>query len=502
MADFTLQPSTAFLERAIVTAMVVSDRALRRISLDYKVRFMTASFAAIVAGWCIDYQERYSRAPGPDIRTLFESHRRNGMGEDEARLINQFLDSISREFDSDQFNEELAIDEAVNYFRERSLSLLRDDLEHHLTGGNVNMAQAAVADFIAPSGHVAMGFEPLTDMEGLRSAFEDPNILFGLPGDLGKMLNSLERDNSVAVVGKFKATKSFTSQYLGFHALFSGLNVAWFDFEMGGRRIRRRIAQALCAMPLKKIEGTIWVPTWDCTHNQAGDCSRQGRSCQVGLLTGDKRPGPGFAPPGYAPCDIPHCPDRAMDTWFTQRQAPKELGWRTAWTKSQAVAGSIMGARLKVQSWPKFSAGFNDMKAVLQVWRHLEGFNPDLIICDQPSGMKVSGKGDFRHQVDELWKQLCALPQELHCLGIYPSQAGGKEAQERKRLRDSDVAEHAGILGHVDCSLKIDMDDLDEDAGRAWFSLGVERDDRSPRKYCCVLQCLDLGQPCIDSRFR
>jgi len=142
------------------------------------------------------------------------------------------------------------------------------------------------------------------------------------------------------------------------------------------------------------------------------------------------------------------------------------------------------------------------MKAVLQVWRHLEGFNPDLIICDQPSGMKLSGKGDFRHQVDELWKNLCALPQELHCLGIYPSQAGGKEAQERKRLKDSDVAEHAGILGHVDCSLKIDMDDDDEVAGRAWFSLGVERDDRSPQKYCCVLQCLDLGQPCMDSRFQ
>lgn len=501
MADFKLQPSTAFLERTICTAMVVSDRALRRISLDYKPRYFTASFSATVAKWCLGYQERYDRAPGPDIRTLFESHRRAGMGEDEARLIEQFLNSISSEFDAENFNEALAIDEAIAYFRERSLVLLKEDLDHHLSGGNVNMAQAAVADFVAPAGHVAMGFEPLNDMEGLRAAFEDPNTLFSLPGDLGRMLNSLERGNSLAVLGKFKATKSFTSQYLGFHALFSGLNVAWFDFEMGGRRIRRRIAQALCAMPLKKLDGTFWVPAWDCYWNQKNECSQPGRACSVALLNGDGRK-PTQNPIGYVPCDAHGCTHRQMETWFAPRQPPPELEWRMAWQKSQAVAGSMMGARLKVQSWPKFSAGFDDVRAVLQVWKHLEGFNPDVIICDQPSGMKMSGRGETRHQIDELAKKMCALPQELHCLGIYPLQAGGKEAQKRKRLLDSDVSEHVGWLGHVDCSLKIDMDDDDKLASRAWFSMGVERDDRSPTRYCCVLQCLDLGQPVLDSRFK
>ena len=506
MVDIILQQSTAFIERTVITAMILSDRALRVISLAYKPRYLTANFAVAVASWCLDYQARYNKAPGPDIQVLFESHRRAGMKEDEARLIAQFLTSISKEFEQgENWNEQLSIDEAMKYFRERSLTLLKDDLEYHLMGGNTNMAEAAVADFVAPANHVALGFEPLNDMEGLMDAFSDRNRLFRLPGEFGKLINSIERDNSVAVVGKFKATKSFTSQYIGFQAIFSNLDVAWFDFEMGGRRIHRRIAQALCAMPLSAPDGgLIRVPVWDCRLNQAGDCNRPQRTCKVTLVGEKGKPHFDNAPYGYVPCPGDHCPDRQLETWFATRQCTA-LDWRTAWHKAQAVAGSVMGARLKVQSWPKFSAGIDDMRAVLQVWRHLEGFNPDIIICDQPSGMRLTGKGDFRHQTDELWKRLCALPQELHCLGIYPSQAGGKEAQERRRLRDSDVAEHAGILGHVDATIKIDHDDVKEgedDPQRAYFSMGVERDDNSPDRYCTVLQCLELGQPCMDSRFR
>lgn len=505
MAEFVLQQSQAFIERQVITAMVISDRALRVLGLSYKPRYLSATFAQTVAKWCLEYQDRYSRAPGPDIQVLFESHRRSGLNEDEARLIGQFLQGLSQEFEKGSgWNEQLAIDEAMKYFRERSLALLRDDLDHHLAGGNVNQAQAAVADFVAPANHVAMGFEPLEDLDRMRAAFESRQGLFTLPGDLGKMINSLERDNSVAVVGKFKATKSFTSQYIGLQALYSGLNVAWFDFEMGEVRIDRRIAQAICAMPLSPPNnGRVLAPVWDCKLNQDGSCTRPERIARVHLFNGDGgKPKFSEAPYGYRPCNA--CPGRQMETWLMEREVGL-LDWRTAWHKGQTIIRSVMGARLKVQSWPKFSAGFDDVKAALQVWRHLEGFMPDIVIVDQPSGMKMTGKGDIRHQIDELWKRLCALPQELHCLGIYPSQAGGKAAQERRRLRDSDVAEHAGILGHVDATIKIDHDDVPEnqdDPQRAWFSMGVERDDRSPARYCCVLQCLDLGQPVLDSRFK
>jgi len=484
--------------------MIVSDRALRQISLEYKPQYLTADFARIVAGWCIAYQERYNRAPGPDIQILFESHRRDGLDEESARLISQFLTSISQEFErDDNFNEQLSIDEAKKYFRERALGLLRDDLDYWLQSGNTNQAHAAVAEWAAPGSNISMGFEPLNDKEGIREAFQNKEHLINLPGDLGKMLNPrLQRDSTWAIIGKFKSTKSFTSQAIGFHAMLSGLNVGWIDFEMGKNRIYKRICQAACAKPLRHPkEGAIMLPVWDCWHNQFGDCTRPERTCRVPLLgENGKRPRFKDAPRDYVPCDT--CRNKVLETWLRKVTDYKLLDWRTAYAKAEALKGVSMGAVLKLQTWPKFSAGLADLKATLHVWRHLEGFVPDVLIVDQPSGMKLVGKGDPRHQIDDLWKGLCGIAPELHCLTILPSQAGGKDAQGRRRLRDFDVAEHAGIIGHVDGTIKIDQDDIDEEASRAWFSVGVDRDGGASDNYCCVLQALDYGQPVYDSRFK
>ena len=500
MVEWVTTPSSAHLERQILTGMIVSDRALRIIGLQYKPQYFTAPFGGEVAKWCLTHQEKYGCAPRADIQTHFEAHRRHGLDPETAQLIGQLLSSISQEFErAVNFNEQLCIDTAAAYFRERSLTILKDELDYHLSGGNLNAAHASVAEFVAPASSISLGFEPLTDLERLKAAFSDRRQLFKLSGALGKMVSSLERDNSIAVVGKYKGTKSFTSQYVATQGLLSGLDIAWFDFENGPDRIDRRIAQNLCAMPLRMPpDGRVLIPVWDCQLNQTGECSRSDRINKITLIGEQGKPQFKAAPYGYSPCSV--CKDQRVDTWFVERSIT-ELDWRTAWQKFQAVTGSLMGAKLKVQSWPKFSAGVEDVKATLQVWRHLEGFAPDVIIMDQPSSMKLGKGNDNRIKIDDLWKRICGISSELHCLTLIPSQAGGKEAQERKRLKDSDVAEHSGILGHVDGSIKIDQGEEDRTASRALFSMGVERDDQSKEGYCMVLQCLDLGQPCLDSRF-
>lgn len=498
MTTWQTQQSSAHLERAILTGMIVSDRALRVIGLAYKPKYLIAPFGQEVAKWCLRHQDRYNRAPKADIQTLFEAHGR-GLDDDTARLVSQLLSSLSNEFEAlDAFNEQLCIDTALEYFRERSLAILQEDLAWHLEGRNLAAAQAAVADFSAPGNHVSMGFEPFDDMEGMREAFENRDGLLTLPGDLGRMVGPLERDWMFMVVGKYKGSKSFTCQWIAQQARYARLNVAWFDLELGEARLRRRLAQGICAMPLKPPrEGSgHLVPVWDCQENQTGECSRPMRANSVALIQDKGRPDFAKAPHGYRPCVA--CKEGTLDTWFAEKRLGL-LDWRTAWRKAQAVAGSVAGARLKVQSWPKFSAGIDDVRASLQTWRYMEGFVPDVIVVDQPDIMKMPGKGDVRHRIDELWKQLGAIPQELHCLLVVPSQAGGKDAQERRKLRVSDVAEDSRKLGHVDASLIIDQSDEDKAAQRAVLSTGVGRDDEVARPVM-VLQALGLGQAVLDSR--
>lgn len=501
MTTWTTSFPSAYLERTILLGMIISDRALRIIGLAYKPQYFSAPFSQEVAKWCITHQARYNCAPKADIQTIFEAHRRDGLNPEVAQLIAQLLSSMSDEFERmENFNEQLCIDTALKYFRERSLTILQEDLKYHLDGGNINAAHAAVAQFTAsPQSIVSMGFEPLLDMEGTREAFEDRAVLFELPGDLGKLIGPFEREWLVMMVGKYKGAKSYTCQYVAQQALFSGLNVGWFDFELGERRLRRRWAQGICAMPLKPPRhGRLLIPVWDCKRNQVGDCMFPQRVGQIFLINDNERPEFHKAPTGYRPCMA--CQERVLDTWF-EEQAFNLLDWKIAWQKAQAVVGASMGARLKIQSWPKFSASVEDVRATLHIWKHLEGFVPDLIVVDQPDIMKMKGPGDNRHQIDELWKQLGSIPQELHCLLIAPSQAGGKDAQERKRLRDSDVAEDSRKLGHVDMSIKIDQDSIDKTSQRAIYSVGVGRDDEAVGDRVMALQCLALGQAVIDSKF-
>ncbi len=506
MTSLTLQPSPAHLERNIITGMIVSDRALRTIGLAYKQKYFAAEASQTVAKWCLTYQEKYGKAPGADIRTLFEAHRRNGLNPEAAQLIGQMLESISQEFErQENYNEQLAIDTALAYFRERALTLLREDLEFHLEGGNLNAAHASVADFASVSDNIDLGTQPLLDMDRTREIFDDRAGLFSLSGALGRMIGPLEREWLVMVVGKYKGAKSYTCQHIAQQALFSGLNVAWFDFELGERRLHRRLVQGLCAMPLKPPRNNqLLIPVWDCKMNQSGECGKPLlRTNQVKLFHDNSRPAFNHAPVGYRPCTA--CGDdmkreRWIETWFEER--PFELlDWGTAWRKSQAVVGSASGARFRMRNWPKFSAGIDDVKATLHIWRHLEGFVPDLIVVDQPDIMAMEGRGDHRHKVDDLWKRLGSIAQELHCCMLAPSQAGGKDAQERGKLRVSDVAEDSRKLGHVDMSIRIDMSEEDQLAQRAIYSVGVGRDDSPGGDRVMALHCLDLGQVCLDSKF-
>jgi len=496
---WTATPSSAHLERQIITGMIVSDRVLRILGLSYKPQYMAAESSREIARWCLTYQEKYGKAPKSDIQILFEAHKRNGLSPESAQLIGQALSSLSQEFErAEFFNEQLAIDTAINYFRERALTLLRDDLTFHLEGGNLSAANASVAEFYAPAGHISLGFEPFSDMDGMRESFEDRSSLFSLPGTLGKMIGPFERECLVMVVGKYKGAKSFTCQYIAQQAFFSGLNVAWFDFELGERRLRRRFAQGLCAMPLKHLKNNqLLIPVWDCSLNQSGECYKPVRSCQITLLNDKKKPKFKDAPFGYKPCTS--CKEGSTETWLEERPY-SVLEWGTAWRKAQAVIGSVVGARIRIQSWPKFSAGVKDMKATLSSWRYLENFTPDLIVVDQPDDMFMEGHGDTRHKIDELWKHLAAIPQELHCCLVAPSQAGGKDAQERSRLRVSDVAEDSRKLGHVDMSIRIDQTETDTLAQRAIFSVGVGRDDEATGERVMALQALSLGQAVLDSK--
>lgn len=503
MTTWTRQRADTQIERSILTGMIISDRVLRNLALAYKPRYLTVPYMQKVALWALEYLAQYDRAPQGHIQDLYEANRRAGMDSDLSELIGQFLSSISESYEQGEFNEEYLLDQAQQYFEERALTLLKEDLEERLGQGNILAARESVANFIAPEKVVTLGCEPLRDMESVRDAFTTDDELFTLPGDLGRLLGPMVREDAWGLVGAYKAGKSWACTYIQDQALYNRLNVARFSFEMNKRKETRRFIQSICAMPIRPPkDGKIWMPVWDCKFNQDGSCYRPDRTCGITLYKGEEpRPIFGQEHPGYKPCAV--CRGQKswqMETWAEEWKCDV-LTWRNAWRKAEGISKQLRGARFKFQYWPMYSAGISEVKATLQVWEHLEGFVPDVIVIDSPDLMKKPGQTD-RHTIVDNRRFAVALAQQYHSLLIMPFQAGSKEAIERKTKKRSDIGESVAILGDVDGMISLDQTDSEREAMRARIGVSVQRDDKSIlANQVTILQCIELGQAVIDSSF-
>ena len=515
--DFTVAPGRqdATIERYIVTAMIVSSDALRSIGALYREGYLLNAVTSTVAGWCVAYWDEYGVAPGRDIQTIYEAARRSGLEPELASLIGRFLVSLSEEHErAAAFNVGYAVDQAVVYFRERTLRLLHEGLGRFLDSGQLLQAEGAVAGYrelATPSGG---GCEPLRDKDLVREAFaEDDDGLLVLPGALGQMVGKLERQWLLGVGAPYKRGKTFTMQYIAQQALLSSLNVAWFNLEMGNGQMVKRLMQGFAAMPLRAaLNDVVLVPVWDCRHNQVGDCPNPQLRCNRAAVVrgagtdGEQRAS--FADGvmlGYRPCAVCMGSNGGgflADTWLEERRV-SQLSWFTAWRKAQQVVAAVMGARLKLQTWPKFAAGMADIRQTLYIWETIEGFRPDVVIVDYPAILKPEGYERERHIVDRQWKELGGLAQEKHCLVVAASQSGGKDTLDRVSLRQKDVGEDSRILGHVDVMLAKNQTDREKLWHRARMAETAARsDDFNIVKEVIVLQQLGLGQPVLDSRFR
>jgi len=496
-------PEGIHVERNIITGMIVSDQILRNMGLTLQLRWLKLPYAQTVAKWCLDYFQIYDQAPGAHIQDIFEAHRRNGMEPDQAALIAQFLGSISDAYEQlEHFNERYLLDEAEKYFLERSLEVLREDIDLYLQSGNLLAAQEAVALYSKPSGSTAIGCEPLRDRELFREAFSSVDELFRLPGDLGTLIGPFERETTWGLVGAYKAGKTWLCQYIALQALYRKLNVAWFSLEMPKVKTIRRLGQGICGMPDKPPrDGGVWVrPVWDCKKNQQGACRLPERVGAVSL--GEEKPlDYRQAPPGYVPCAVCRgTREYRTETWLEPFETDI-MTWGDAWARAESMS-KMLYSRFKFKFWPKYSAGISEIKSTLRIWEHMEGFLPHLIILDSVDILKRKG-GDQRHAINENREKFTALSQEFHACGITPIQKGSKEAVERATGRRTDVAEDSRILGHVDGMLVVNQTDREREWHRARVSVSLSRHDISTlAQEVIILQQLDLGQGVLDSCFK
>lgn len=211
-----------FVERRIVTGLIVSAEYARRIAPFWRDDYIGSSEMSRVAGWCLDYLERYDRVPGRDIQSLYmDALKFDQMARDEAELIQVLLERISDEFersDADAFNVGYLFDQTVEHIRDRELRLHNEEVEDLRERGRIDEAEALRASYVPFSPGATRGLEVGSE-EGyarIEAAFaEAAKPLVSYPGALGEMLSpSLTRGAFVAFLAPEKRGKCLAGSQL------------------------------------------------------------------------------------------------------------------------------------------------------------------------------------------------------------------------------------------------------------------------------------------------
>lgn len=481
-------------ERIILLGMILSEKFLKGISgiFDEAKKCFATEHTKTVAQWSWDYYVKYKKAPVEDIKNIYEVEKEK-LSDDNKRSIELFLESISEEYRrTRKFNDEYALDIAEEYFKYRSLTNLKSDLAKNLSVNNIEIAENLVEQYTSKIAMKTVSWvDPLSE-ERIRNLFdyEEKDKLFKLPGKLGDIIGSFEREFLVAIVGKPGIGKTWMLLFIALHALVKGHNVLFVNLELSARQLEKRIYQFFTARPTKKTK-EVEIPVFDCTLNQDNSCRRDERTSHVKI--GEK---------GYLPCD--KCRE---DKTLWQREVyfkairRREISQNNVLAKIKNLLAHrlLWGGQIRTLTYPSGALTVGELRRQISLLVDYEGFIPDLIVTDYADKFKSHlSKDQYRFQIKEIWEGHKAIAQEYHCVVATASQSSA--ARKDEDTKDYDWAESVFKKDLIDVGITLNRSR--EDFKRGILRAGIAKhrhDGYDIDAEVAILQSLTLGRQYLDS---
>ena len=489
------------IEKKIVTGMIMNEEYLNVTMRMMRKDYFKNEYLRTISKWITQYHKKYRTCPGKQIEDIFLAER-DRIKEAQAELIELLLTSLSKEYseaDADVRNYRYLEDETRDYFRKRAIEIITEGLQVTLDRGNVDKAEELISAFNQVSKELSSWFNPF-DQANIRDVFSDSNdVLFRLPGELGDMVGDLERGWLLALMGPMKRGKSWYLQLFAVMALTCGLKVAYFSLEMNKKNVSKRIYKQLTAMADKM--GTVSYPVFDCEKNQDGTCRKPERIC----VTKIKNPGePTIYRPvkGYRPCtacrDENGWHDCVQAVWRQEYEQKKELNAKSVAKKVKDFV-RLYGQKLRVMSYPAFSATFTNIISDMESLEYNEDFVPDVICVDYFDIMaQESTDLSERGNIDRAWKRGKGLAELKHSLMVTVLQSN-RDSISKKSIEQENTGEDIRKLAHPDIVLGLNQTPAEKEEGKMRISTVVSRHSEfSFFKEVLVLQSLSTGQPLLD----
>lgn len=442
-------------EKDIIYQLIVSDKFCREIVPILNPKFLEVSYIKILAIWIKDYFQKFKEAPKKNIIKLYRSHIDDLKDEDLQNNILTFIERLDKEYDKIKVtNEDFAIQNAIKYLKMRSLKNFSEDIDSYIESGDLEKAENCVTKYRKVETSSGEGVSLLEDSDIITESFtEEQDLLFTYPGDFGRLIGDIHREDFIAFLAPMKAGKTFQLVDFGIEALKNNLKVVMYSLEMSRSNMIKRIWTALSGQITKDIE--IEVPYFE----EDGEKWR-------------------------------------IEKKIVNKKASSVLEVKK---KQTSLKRLFRGGAFRIYAEPAYSMTVESLENKLDDLAY-EGFYPDVIIIDYADIMAPSDKNEYRQQIDGIWKRLRALAQKRKAVVVTASQTN--RGAISREVEAEDVAEDVRKIAHVTSMVAISKTKYCKQNKLAIFSQMAIREGEPEMRKVVATQNLALGRPILESHWK
>ena len=488
-------------EKKLLVGLIVSDRVCKEILPLVDDEYFQNPYSPILVKWIKNHYKKYEKAPGKDIQGIYETEK-GGLGAERAEMVEAFLENLSGDYEREsQINEPYLIDQCIEYLEERSLISLAEKIQGEVKRGEKGKAKALVAGYKKVARVMTPWSNPFTQEAVNESMDIERDVLFQMPGALGRLLGPFERGTFITVMAPVKRGKTWMLIELAVMGLLNKLRVAFISLEMKKKRMHQRIYKRLISASQKT--DSVWYPMFDCLNNQDGSCELCQRKGSGDLLNTEGEVAPFDEKVEWTPCD--ECKGKSKSYvasevhWYVQIKRPT---FNLETVRDAVKSYDWWGNNLRVLCHPRFSANLSDINRDLDMLEYTEGFVPDIVIVDYADILKPEKeRGEGLEMVNETWMTLAQLGDIRKCLIATATQTN-KEAWDARNTKAKNVSQYFMKFAHVEMAFMLSQTPQDKKRNFVRCSVAVSRnEDFNENVQVKILQQLEAGQPLLDSEF-
>jgi hypothetical protein len=514
------------LERRIIIGLIVSTDFTQRIRKRWNERYLKSSMAKLLSTWCLEYFDKYEKAPYGDIEGIYIEKLKNGhIPKDVAEEIEEdILPGLDEEYEEgQQFNSDYLFDQTKKYFQERHLEIHSEEIKDLVDAGQLEEAENLATSYQLLVSDISIGLD-LSKEEALvevESAFnQSVQRVISYPGALGELWNDqMIRGGFVGLMAPEKRGKTYWLLELAMRGVTQKANVAFFQ---AGDMTQSQQLRRICIYLARKSDnpkycGELYLPIRDCLLNQLNRCDSEEREDSLGPFAGMKVEDNDNLREIRKKIDWKKL-YKAYQTFEDYRPCYNCPQWRmngAIWLKKIDTGPPLQAPEAKkvlTKFFKKYKRHFllsthvsgtlsiKEIRSILSTWEKERGFVPDLILVDY-ADLLISDTKEFRHSQDSIWRGLRGLSQERHCLVVTVTQTDSA-SYEQDRLRLKNFSEDKRKYSHVTAMYGLNQDPKgrEKELGLMIINeLVVREGEFSSAREVYVMQKLQIGRPYLGS---